>query len=179
MFVHARQSLQDLVQHVSHFGFGQELLAVLCELVDVLIQELKHEEQLVVLCTYTHTRGNSRRRQMTAEPTAVRHSRSYTFARPRVVAVGSLRSLGSLSLLHSLCVVRGCGAPRMTSLSLTMFGWLSTRSDATSRSLMHSSHEWYFFFIFLMATTSPLLLMPAHHSEDSGDQGPTSDSGHE
>ena len=61
------------------------------------------------------------------------------------------------------CAIANCctpDAPRMTSFSLTMFGWLSTRSDATSRSRMHSSQLVYFFFIFLMATTSPLLLMP-------------------
>jgi hypothetical protein len=33
-----------------------------------------------------------------------------------------------------------------------MQGWLSLRSDLTSLSAMHSSHEYNFRFIFLMAT---------------------------
>ena len=50
---------------------------------------------------------------------------------------------------------------RMTSFSLTMLGWLSLRSERTSRSAMHSSHVKNFFFMCLMATTSPVCLCTA------------------
>eukprot|EP00962_Isochrysis_galbana_P034791 scaffold11839_cov124-Isochrysis_galbana.AAC.6 len=43
VLVHVRERLQHLVRHVAHLGLGEELIAVLAELVQVHLEELKHK----------------------------------------------------------------------------------------------------------------------------------------
>ena len=49
MFVHVSQSAENLKHDVSNPSIGQEFLAIFGHLINVLFEEFKHEEELVVL----------------------------------------------------------------------------------------------------------------------------------